>query len=184
MKYTAGYDRDFAEQFFRRTIHGLVPGNGNSFGARIFEEEKDYMARKLAETAVFPTTYGFGSPWYFGNAEDLAEATRKTTDRGLLQKAEQAALQLLILEGVVARGGLWQLREKRQRRAYKCVPLAEVLYHHASNQRTLCEQQRFTLRRMSLNAGSWSQILSNIPGNDYLEMLAEQPSSLLILPGN
>lgn len=187
MRLTAGYDRDFAAQFFRRTFYGLAP-DGVVPGGKILPLEVEYMAMRLAETVVFPAVARLGCPWYTGNPASLAEATRHTEDRWLLQRAETAGNNMVILEGLVTRGGLVNIRADQRRSRYEKDPpnrqkLAGVLYRHASNWHGHTEASRFVLRRLSANVQTWVQLLSMVSGNDYLEMLATRASSLLVVPG-
>lgn len=180
MKYTAGYDRDFAAQFFRRTFNSLAV----VVDGRFLPMEIDYVAQKMSETVVFSQQPRLGSPWYYGDIRQLAETTRNTADRRLLQLAEVAANQLLIFEGVVTRGGLQDLRGQRPKeKTLNRQKLAAVLYRHASNWRWHRESERFVLRRMSANVQAWVELLRLVPGNDYLELLAEQPSTVFVLCG-
>jgi hypothetical protein len=181
MKYTAGYDRNFARQFFLRTLRDLAL----VVDGRILPMEIDYMAERMTETVVFSQQPRFGSPWYRGGVMDLVEATEHTDNRRLLQLAEAAANQLLVIEGVVTRGGL---RDRRNSRRRQETPIdlqkwAGVLYRHASNWHGHHESERFVLRRMSANVRPWVELLRIIPGNDYLEMLGRRASTMLILPG-
>ncbi len=186
MKHVAGYDRDFAAQFFRRTFHSLAP-DGRFASGVIMPLEFDYVAQRLAETVVFSEQSRLGSPWFNGDVRDLAEATRRTEDRRLLQLAETAANHLLVVEGVVSRGGLRNLRSDRRRQNERPLDrqkLAGVLYRHASNWRWHKEPERFVLRRMSANIQPWVELLRLIPGNDYLEMLGQRASRIIIMPGD
>lgn len=180
MKYTAGYDRDLAVQFFLRTFRALA----QFADGRILPMEIDYVAQRMAETVVFSRQPRLGSPWYRGNVRDLAEATRYTEDRRLLMLAEAAANQLLVIEGVVTRGGLQDLsRRRRGDKPLDRQKLASVLYRHASNWHWHKEPERFVLRRMSANVRPWVDILRLVPGNDYLELLGQRTSTMLALPG-
>lgn len=186
MKYTAGYDRDLAVQFFFRTIRGLAP-DGHLPNGRILPQEISYVAQRLAETVVFSGRPRLGSPWYDGDVKELAEATYHTKDRRLLQLAEITANQLLVIEGVVSRGGLRNLRMDRRHRGGQVIDrqkLAGVLYRHASNWSGHREPERFVLRRMSANVQPWVELLRLIPGNDYLEMLGQRASRIIIMPGD
>lgn len=184
MKLTAGYDRNFAEQFFRRTFHSLAP-DGRTDEGRVLPLEVDYMASVLADTAVFSNQPRLGSPWFRGSVEELVQLTSDTSNRRLLQAAEDTANQLMLVEGLVARGILRVRRERRRGDVPQIdrQKFAGQLYRHVSNWRWHSEEHRFVLRRLSANVGPWVDLLGRVPGNDYLEMLGERSSSILVIPG-
>lgn len=181
MKYTAGYDREFTCQFFIRTFNGLLEAPDFK-DEPVIPEEVDYLAHRLSETAVIPQNRSLGNPWFTGSYEDLAEATKRTSDRRLLQLAELAANQLVVLEGIVASGGLWNVRGEPWRKPRFRIELAPVLYRRAAAASFRGQQESFVLRQMARNTFVWVRVLRLVKGNDLLEMLGRRPS-FIVLPG-
>lgn len=179
MRYAPTYDKDLANQFFLRTFDALAP-DGKFPGAKFSQEEFAYMAARLSETAVFPRGERIGSPWERENPKVLMWTTRNASNRSVSEKAERAANQLLIREGMVRRN-LENLMAKFDRTVQrKKNEVVEALYWNASSWTGLSTPERFVLRRMSLNVEPWMELLSLVPGNDYFELLTTQPPSLLV----
>jgi len=178
MRYVAGYDRDFSRQFFLRTFQELAP-RGQFFGTTFLPEEFTYMATKLSETTVFPRGEYIGCPWEKENPERLAWTTHEVKHQLVFQKVERAANQLLIREGLV-RKNIANLTAAFHREAARKNEVIAVLYNNASRWPRLQDSECTVLRRMSFNVVPWMDFLARIPGNDLLEMLANQPSPFLI----
>jgi len=175
MKLVVGYDRDLAFQFFLRTFQTIAPGGVFDETRTFLPDEFEYVAAQLVDTVVFSVDpeHIVGSPWWRGDLNELAQSTDQSDDESLLQNAETVANILLIREGIVVR--------KTSPLDWYYNLLASRLYRNASRRR-LKESERFTLRRMSRNVEPWTELLSRIPGNDYLEMMFERTSPLA-LPG-
>lgn len=178
MRYVAGYDRDFSRQFFLRTFQSLAPC-GRFSEAKFLPEEFAYVATRFSETAVFSRGERLGSPWEKDNPKRLVWTTRNPASQSLFQKAERAANQLLIREGIV-RKNIENLTRNFEHKLSQKQEIIEALYWNASTWQHLGEPDRFVLRRMSLNVSPWMRLLALIPENDYLEILASRPSPLLI----
>jgi hypothetical protein len=178
MRYVAGYDGDFSRQFFQRTLQELAP-HGQFSGTTFLPEEFTYMATKLSETVVFPRGEYIGCPWEKENPEHSAWTTHNVTSQLLFQKIERAANQLLIREGLV-RKNIANLTAAFHHEASRKTEVIEVLYKNASRWPRLQDSERTVLCRMSFNVMPWMELLARIPGNDLLEMIANQPSPLLI----
>lgn len=182
MRYAAGYDRPLAGQFFRRTFRSLAAHRLPS--AEPWHEELEYLAERLAEMTVFSSTDRIGSPWYWGNPEELVQATDRSMDRLLLQRAETAANQMLLFEGLLARG-LHNIRGSVRGNGKDSgfrLRLASDLYRNAADGWWLTEREQALFLRLAEHARPWAYILALIPGNDYLEMLGGRTATTLILP--
>jgi hypothetical protein len=179
MRLVVGYDRDLALQFFRRTFGTLVP---SAEPARcITPEEQEYMAHKVTDSVVHGSGPHVGCPWVSGELEALAFASMSGVDRALFDRVELAANQILIFEGFVAHGGLWDLTgvQHDPKDSGWNEKVARTLFRNASRWAYLNAGERAVLRAMSEHVHEWIGLLALVLGNDYLELLGEEPSSIL-----
>lgn len=182
MKLIAGYDRMFAEQFFKRSAAVFLPREG--FGL-IMQSEVDYLAQRFAETAVFPLTDSLARPQYRGNLNDLAQDAELSCDRRLLALAELEANHLLLTEGLSATGDLYELAAPYRNRQgippppFR-LPLIVKLYHSAARGIFRTDEEKRLLRQLARNAKTWLSLLALIYSYDYLELLSSRLSFLYL----
>lgn len=183
MKLVVGYDQALAGQCFRRNLHQLIRPGKNPL-TNISVVEVDYFAERLAETSVFSYSKGLGNPWMYES--DVAELTRlpvKRASRAQLQKCEDVANNVLILEGIVSRAGALQgLSFEQAEVMLKRVKVAEALFRKASLGAFHSAEETTALRGMSRNVPDWIRWLSYLPGNDFSDLLSSMPSRWIQLP--
>lgn len=182
MLHAPGYDRDLARQFFRRSLRDI--GRHVFHGCGCPEEETDYLAEHLSATAVFGLDARLGSPWCAESPVALANLARHARDRLTLQRAETAANQLLLGEGLLARG-LTNLRGESRREDSRNrfrSKLASALYLYASRAGHLTLREQAVLVGLSGGVEQWTKVLALLPGNDYWEELARRETSRIVLP--
>ena len=179
MLHAPFYDQALANQFFLRTFESLAP-EGRFLRAKFLPEEFTYVAARLSETAVFSRGERIGTPWERADPKTLVWTTRKPSDQATHLKAERAANQLLIREGMIQRN-IENLLAKFDGAASRAkTEIIETLYWNSSAWQRLQESERFVLRRMSMNVEPWMELLSLVPGNDLFDLCAVQSSPLLI----
>lgn len=177
-RLVAGFDKYFAEQFFNRTIRSVVR-DGHFDGTRVLDQEINYVVGQMACTTLFPFDERIGSPWFMQNVHELYDSCVKarflTSEQ--LSQAEKVANQILITEGVISYGGLKNIGGGIQLKKKEILPIkiSSFFYSKVGDKNNLKEEEKFTLKRMSLNCEVWVNILSHIRGLDVLEMMTNKP---------
>lgn len=184
MRYIAGYDRDFAQQFFRRSVSPFL--RTGRFVA-IQEREVAYLSVRFAETATLSLTNPLAFPAHFrGSIEELASSSSTTRDPRLIRLAEWAANLLLLTEGFSAFGGLRKLRHDPQ--TGELIPLRpmkphiESLYSSSARGRFRSREEISLLHQLARHVDIWLKLLGAIPGNDGTDLATRRRSFLFTLP--
>jgi hypothetical protein len=181
MKLVVGYDQALATQCYRRNLLELINPDTDTSGG-ISTAEVDYVAARLGETSVFSRVEKLGNPWTFDNEVVMARTPLREASRALLQKWEDVANNILLLEGVVGRAGAMKgvtyevLKAKEKR-----LKVVSTLYAKTSRGQFRSEAEGIVLRRMSAHVVDWVKFLSQLPGNDAQDLLRSLPSYRIIM---
>ncbi|MBI4049860.1 MAG: hypothetical protein HY398_00230 [Candidatus Doudnabacteria bacterium] len=174
MRYVVGYDRDFATQYFRRSVLPLLALPPFKV---IADVELNYLASRFGEDVCVPLYNELARPPERHAIELLLDIRKVRADRRLSQMAEGAANGLLFYQGLPARGGLRKLRRLDMNRRQVAV-LIKKLYNRAALAKFRTSDEKGLFHRLSEHIPEWLDLLSLIPGNDFVEV-HESSTSLL-----
>ncbi len=183
MKLIVGYDKALASQCFRRNLREIIRPESRAPG-NISVTEIDYFAERLAESSVFGRDDRLGSPWMLrDDAPELAKIPVKRATRAQLQRCEDVANNVLILEGVVGRAGasISSIDYATGVLLRKRMETAGALYRKASHGTFHTADEKSVLQQMSTHTFEWVHWLSYLPGNDFLDLLSRMSRSQIYI---
>ena len=170
MKLIVGYDRDLTACYFRSSLRELIRPGENPL-TTISPRQVDYFAERLAETSVFSSVDTRGNPWVQRDeARELAKLVVKKASRTQLQRCEDVANVLLILEGVVGRVGATKAGNNESMELLRRrIQVAEVLYRKAARGVFHTATEIGVLNEMSRHVFDWVRYLSYLPGREFMD---------------
>ncbi len=180
MKLVVGYDQALAALCYRRNLRELA--SHPSMGGTISLAEIDYFAERLAETSVYSRVERLGNPWTNEDERELARLNVREASRAQLQKCEDVANNILILEGLVGRTAVisrtsYEVMKAKEKR----LKIVRTLYAKTSRGKFRNSSEAKVLRGMSTHTFDWVRLLSFLPGNDAMQLLASLPSHRIIM---
>src|SRR5262249_22820008 len=144
-----------AAQCYRRNLRELVRPE---IVGGISLPEIDYVAERLAETSMFSRVEKLGNPWTLENESALARISPRKANRTELQKCEDVANNVLLLEGVVGRAGAMRGTYEAMMAKKKRLAIAATLYRKASSGTFHSQNESEVLRLMSVHVVDWVRI--------------------------
>ncbi len=182
MRLVAMYNRDFARQFFNRSV---APYIGKQGFLSLTQAEADYLAIRFEASAAVSLNNDLAWPRWTYDLRSLAMAAERGTSRSASQRIETVANRLMFNEGFMALGGLHTLKDLPPTDNQN-LRILSALYMSASKGAFRKGEERQVLRCISFNAPKWVKLLGEAREKECTDILRDPRFKYphLILPGD
>lgn len=172
MNLVVGYDKDFAAQYFRRSIRELL--SIHEVGAVILPREIDYLATHFGQTVEAPTSEILVRP-QFSVIELrllLFSCEHDRDDARASRLAEWEAVRRMLDHALISANFSKEAEHQVRRRNHRA--LTTLLFEAAAKAKFRTSSESFILRKIAHNVRPWMILMLLIAGKDMKEIQAEE----------